>query len=104
MIEIINYEATTCELKDLVVKFIPELISKLIEKECNSIFPLSHVYIHKVKMLNAPKFDPHKLPEIYSFGATIVAKDTGVPIAQEGKHGETSSINAIIVQEEVIEL
>jgi len=36
---------------------IPELIGKLIEKECNGIFPLSHVYIRKVKMLKAPKFD-----------------------------------------------
>jgi len=104
MIEIINREATTCELKDLVVKFIPELIGKLIEKECNGVFPLSNVYIRKVKMLKAPKFDPHKLAEIHGSGAAV-AEDTGAPVAREGEHaGETSSIDAVVVQEEVIGL
>jgi len=104
MIEIINREATTCELKDLVVKFIPELIGKLIEKECNGVFPLAHVYIRKVKMLKAPKFDPHKLAEIHGSGAAAAAEDTGAPVAREGEQAEASSIDAVVVQEEVIGL
>jgi small subunit ribosomal protein S3Ae len=104
MIEIINREATTCELKDLVVKFIPELIGKLIEKESNGIFPLTNVYIRKVKMLKAPKFDPHKLAEIHGSGAAVAAEDTGAPVAREGEQSETSSIDAVVVQEEVVGL
>src|SRR5690606_9128323 len=34
MRDIMTREATTCELKDLVVKFIPEGIGKQIEREC----------------------------------------------------------------------
>lgn len=104
MIEIINREVSTCELKDLVVKFIPELIGKLIEKECNGIFPLSNVYIRKVKMLKAPRFDPHALAEIHGSGAAVPTEDTGAPVARQEGAGEASSIDAVVVQEEVIGL
>lgn len=102
MSEIISREATTCELKDLVVKFIPELIGKLIEKECNGIFPLSNVYIRKVKMLKAPKFDPHKLAEVHGSGVAATTEDTGAAVARDPATGEVSSIDAVVVQEEVV--
>ncbi len=57
MVDIMTREAVSCDLKGLVDKFIPEAIGKLIEKECNGIFPLKDVYIRKVKVLKAPKFD-----------------------------------------------
>jgi ribosomal protein S3AE len=40
MIEIMQREATACDLKDLVAKFIPEAIGKDIEKSCQGIYPL----------------------------------------------------------------
>jgi len=57
MFEIINREATTVELKDLVVKFIPDSIGKQIERECQGIYPLSNCFLRKVKVLKTPKFD-----------------------------------------------
>lgn len=33
-------EATSCDLKELVAKFIPEAIGKEIEKSCQGIYPL----------------------------------------------------------------
>jgi small subunit ribosomal protein S3Ae len=57
IVEIINKEATTCDMKDLVQKFIAESIGHEIEKACQSIYPLQHVHIRKVKILKAPKFD-----------------------------------------------
>jgi len=104
MIEIINREASTCELKDLVVKFIPELIGKLIEKECNGVFPLTNVFIRKVKMLKAPRFDPHALAEIHGSGVAVATEDTGAPVARPDAGGDASSIDAVVVQEEVIGL
>jgi len=104
MVEIINREASTCELKDLVVKFIPELIGKLIEKECNGVFPLANVFIRKVKMLKAPKFDPHKLAEIHGSGAAAPTEDLGAVVARQEAAGDASSIDAVVVQEEVIGL
>jgi len=72
MFEIITKEATTVDLKDLVKKFIPESIGKEIDKACQGIYPLKEVYIRKVKLLKAPKFDVTKLMEIHGDG-----EDTG---------------------------
>ncbi|MBA0855573.1 hypothetical protein Goshw_015643 [Gossypium schwendimanii] len=49
--------ATSCYLKELVQKFIPETIGKEIEKATSSIYPLQNVFIRQVKILKAPKFD-----------------------------------------------
>ncbi|RRT77083.1 hypothetical protein B296_00016702 [Ensete ventricosum] len=65
MREIMVNQATTCDLKDLVLKFIPDVIGKEIEKATSSIFPLQNVYIRKVKILKAPKFDLGKLMEVH---------------------------------------
>jgi len=65
MFEIMTREATSCDLKELVQKFIPEAIGKEIEKASRSIYPLQNVYIHKAKILKAPKFDVSKLLELY---------------------------------------
>ena len=54
-----------CDLKDLVHEFIPEIIGKEIEKETSSIYPLQNVYIYKVKILKALKFDLRKLMEVH---------------------------------------
>jgi len=78
MREIMIREATNCTLKELVLKFIPEAIGKMIEKECNGIFPLTHVYIRKVKLLQSPKFDPQALRELHD--KTGMPEDVGVPV------------------------
>lgn len=60
-------QATACDLKELVRKFIPEMIGKEIEKATSSIYPLQNVFIRKVKILKAPKFDLGKLMEVCPF-------------------------------------
>ncbi|WIA16737.1 hypothetical protein OEZ86_008195 [Tetradesmus obliquus] len=65
MVEIMAREASSCDLKDLVAKFIPEAIGKDIEKACQGIYPLQNVAIRKVKVLKAPKFDLTKLMEVH---------------------------------------
>ncbi|GAX77124.1 hypothetical protein CEUSTIGMA_g4570.t1 [Chlamydomonas eustigma] len=65
MTEIMAREASSCDLKDLVAKFIPEAIGKEIEKACQGIYPLQNTYIRKVKVLKAPKFDLTKLMEVH---------------------------------------
>jgi small subunit ribosomal protein S3Ae len=64
MVEIMANHASTCDLKELVAKFIPEVIGKDIEKATAGIFPLQNVYVRKVKILKAPKFDIGKLMEV----------------------------------------
>jgi small subunit ribosomal protein S3Ae len=83
MMDIMTREASTCDLRSLVVKFIPESIGKKIEKECNGIFPLQNVFIRKVKMLKAPKFDAQKMTELYGAGSLV--EDTGAKVEREGE-------------------
>jgi len=77
MINIMTTEATTCDLKELVSKFIPNSIGKNIEKHCYGIYPLTNVFIRKVKVLKTPKFDAFKLMEIHGDAAT---EDTGARV------------------------
>lgn len=65
MVDIMTNEATKCDLKELVAKFVPETISKDIERECAGIYPLQNCFIRKVKVLKTPKFDLVKLMELH---------------------------------------
>ncbi|CAI9778882.1 unnamed protein product [Fraxinus pennsylvanica] len=95
MREIMINQAQSCDLKDLVQKFIPESIGKEIEKATSSIYPLQNVYIRKVKILKAPKFDLGKLMEVHG----DYSEDVGVkldrpaeePMAEETEVVETET-------------
>jgi small subunit ribosomal protein S3Ae len=75
MCEIIAKEVTTFELKDVVSKLIPDSIAKDIEKSCSFIYPLSDVFIRKVKVVKKPKFDMGRLLDIHgeAGGASVAA-------------------------------
>ncbi|OMH83780.1 40S ribosomal protein S1 [Zancudomyces culisetae] len=66
MFDIMTKEATSCDLKELVQKFIPESIGREIEKACQGIYPIQNVYVHKCKILKAPKYDPQRVLELHS--------------------------------------
>ena len=79
-------EATKCDLKQLVAKFLPETISKEIEKACQGIYPLKDVFIRKVKMLSKPKFDLTKLMEMHEGQNTsgeLMQRDDDVAAADQ---------------------
>merc|ERR1711981_552759 len=78
-IRAIRKKMTEIMIKE-VEKFVPELIGKDIMKACEGIYPLQNVYIRKVKVLKAPKFDAQKLAEIHT-GPT--GDDVGAKIARE---------------------
>mmetsp|Transcript_29492 Transcript_29492/g.42082 ORF Transcript_29492/g.42082 Transcript_29492/m.42082 type:complete len:268 (-) Transcript_29492:121-924(-) len=79
MFEIMTEEASKCDLKELVQKFIssPDSIAQEIEKRCESIFPLQNIFVRKVKVLKKPKFDLTKLMEMHGDSA---AEDTGAAL------------------------
>jgi len=76
MVDIMTAEASKSDLKGLVNKFIPEAISKEIEKACNGIYPLQNVFIRKVKTIKAPRFDLTKLMEMHGDSG----EDAGKPV------------------------
>lgn len=77
MFEIMTREATSCDLKELVQKFVPEAIGREIEKAARSIYPLQNVYVRKAKILKAPKFDLSKLLELHGGDASDVSSRIG---------------------------
>jgi len=79
MVEIMTREAAAGELKDLVAKFIPEVIGKEIEKSTQGIYPLQNVFIRKCKVVKVPKFDISKLLELHEGHATA---DVGTKVAR----------------------
>lgn len=79
MVEIMTREAVQCDLRELVSKFIPEVIAKQIDKSCHGIYPITNVFIRKVKVLKMPKFDPNKLAELHG---EVAAEDTGKKVAE----------------------
>ncbi|VFQ83141.1 unnamed protein product [Cuscuta campestris] len=65
MVEIMANSAQGTDLKGLVEKFLPESIGNEIEKATTHIYPLQNVFIRKVKILKAPKFDLSRLMEAH---------------------------------------
>lgn len=49
MFEIAQREATSCDLKQLVQKLVPEVIGREIEKASQGIYPLQNCYVRKVR-------------------------------------------------------
>ena len=62
----------------VIEKFIPEMIGREIEKATSSIYPLQNVFIRKVKILKAPKFDLGKLMEVHG----DYSEDVGLKIGR----------------------
>merc|ERR1711939_431654 len=86
-------EVGSVELIRAVEKFVPEFIGKDITKACEGIYPLQNVFIRKVKILKAPKFDATKLAEIHAgpSGEEVGAKIARNAEAEAAKEAETEA-------------
>jgi len=91
MFDIMTKEATTVELKELVKKFIPNSIGLQIQNECQGIYPLANVFIRKVKILKAPKYDPFKLLELHGQSGKAAAEDHGAKVERTAETGNRSA-------------
>jgi len=84
MFEIMTREATSCDLKELVQKFVPEVIGREIEKATRGIYPLQNVYVRKAKIVKAPRFDINKLLELHG----EITDETGTRVAKDYQEPE----------------
>lgn len=57
MIEIMQKEVSSGDLRDVCNKLIPDSIGRDIEKACSFIYPLQDVHVRKVKILKKPRFE-----------------------------------------------
>jgi len=96
MVDIMINEASKVQLRDLVKKLIPEVISKEIEKQTMGIFPLKDALIRKVKILKKPKFDITKLMELHGDGDD----DAGVPMVHAEADGAQNTLTAEVAAED----
>merc|ERR1719215_1478764 len=85
MVEIITKEVTGCDLKQVVSKLIPDSIAKDIEKLCSYIYPLTDVYVRKVKVIKSPKYDLGRLMDMHGESGSSAAATS----AQSGDAGVT---------------
>jgi len=94
MVDIMINEASKVQLRDLVKKLIPEVISKEIEKQTMGIFPLKDALIRKVKILKKPKFDVTKLMELHGDGDDDAGVNMMRPENEEAQNTLTADVAA----------
>jgi len=100
MVDIMAKEASTCQLRDLVKKLIPESIGKEIEKQTQGIFPLKDVLVRKVKIIKKPKFDITKLMELHGDGDGDAGVEMLRPEAEEAQNLLTADVKAAAEDDE----
>ena len=64
--------ASESQLTSFVQNLISDVYTNEIQKK--SVYPLAHVIIRKVKMLKKPKYESHKLDELFVQKEVIVKK------------------------------
>nr|BAN64588.1 40S ribosomal protein S3Ae, putative [Babesia bovis] len=94
MIEVMQREASTTSMREVVKKIIPESIGKEIEKACKSVFPLQNVLIRKIKVLKKPKFDLTKLMEVHTDISEKTGHATKVEESEEAANLLTKELDA----------
>ena len=66
MFEVMTNAVQGVDLKEFVkTKLVTATMGTEIEKACQGIYPLQNVFVRKVKILKAPKFDLGKLLELH---------------------------------------
>jgi small subunit ribosomal protein S3Ae len=90
MVEIMKREASIVDLKELVGKFIPEVIGREIEKATQGIYPLQNVFIRKVKMLRSAKVESGKILELHG-GAEAIA-EAGMAMERDAEDEEVEAV------------
>ncbi|KAI1730940.1 ribosomal s3Ae family domain-containing protein [Ditylenchus destructor] len=77
MVDIIQKEVSSSDLREVVNKLVPDSIGKDIEKACSFYYPLHDVFIRKVKIVKKPKFELGKLLEMHGESGRAMVSATG---------------------------
>jgi len=98
MVDIIQREVSSTDLKDVVNKLIPDSIARDIEKACQGIYPLHDVHIRKVKVMRRPRFDLTKLMDMHGEGsgkATVSTDPTTGEVVERPEGYEPPVMDAV---------
>jgi small subunit ribosomal protein S3Ae len=75
MVDIMTREVSSCEIKEVVQKLIPDSMATDIQKACHGIYPLHDVHVRKVKVLKKPRFDHTRLMDLHGEGSGKATTD-----------------------------
>jgi small subunit ribosomal protein S3Ae len=81
MVDTISNECSTTDVKNIMAKIVAGSIGTEIEKAAKAIFPLHNTFVHKIKIVKAPKPDLVRLMELHG-EAGAVTEDAGKPVAR----------------------
>jgi len=73
-VDTITAEVTKSDMKELFQKLVAGSIAEEITKAVESTFPMQNVFIRKVKIVKAPKFDITRLMDVHGDGAEDAGK------------------------------
>jgi small subunit ribosomal protein S3Ae len=77
MVETMTAECSTVDLRTVMSKVVAGSIGDEIMKAAKPIFPLQNTFVHKIKIIKAPKPDVTRLMELHSGAAEDTGKAVG---------------------------
>ena len=92
--DIIAKEVTKANITDVLKLFTSEVVEKKITKETSSIYPLKNVKVRKVKVIQRPNVDFHKLNEMHDPEKRILTKATEKVQGRKGKATRGANVEA----------
>ena len=90
--DIISKEVAKSNVTQILNMFTSEVIEKKITKETTNIYPLKNVKVRKIKVIQRPNIDYHKLNEMHDPNGRILTKATEKVQGRRGK-GATRAAN-----------
>jgi len=65
MVDVITDTVSKHNMTDILANLLTDSIGDEIKNKCKFIYPLTNVYVKKVKAIKKPKFDSARLNELY---------------------------------------
>jgi len=88
MIDVVNDTVSKHNMTDILSNLLTDSIGDEIKNKCKFIYPLTNVFVRKVKAIKKPKFDSAKLNELYKEAPSKGIKEVTVG-------GEEGAVNLL---------
>ena len=86
--EIVNKEVAKSNATEIMNIFTSDIVEKKITKDVSRIYPVKNVKVRKIKVVQRPKIDVHRLAEMHDPEKRNLTKGTVRKTAGRGRKGE----------------
>ena len=94
MNDIIAKEVVKSNATQVLNLFTSEIIEKKITKEASPIYPIKNVKVRKIKVIQRPNIDYHKLNEMHDPEKRILTKATEKRQGHKGRQTREANVDA----------